>query len=246
MRALIFVIAIIGIYLFLRWLFKQPPRIRLQFAAVALAIVLVGLAATGRLHWIAALVGAALPFARRLLGLIGYLPLIHRIVAQFKAAKAASGPTSGQTSRVESRFLRMSLDHDTGEMYGEVIAGRFKGKRLHELRQQELIELYQQCQSEDEESAALLQAYLDRTHGAEWYTEAGINNEEAYRQKGSHSANMSRQEAYEILGLAPDAGREDIVEAHRRLIQKLHPDRGGTTYLAAKINQAKDILLNQE
>jgi DnaJ-class molecular chaperone len=54
---------------------------------------------------------------------------------------------------------------------------------------------------------------------------------------------MSREEALSILGLKADAGREDIIAAHRRLMQKVHPDRGGSDYMAAQINKAKDILL---
>jgi DnaJ family protein C protein 19 len=54
---------------------------------------------------------------------------------------------------------------------------------------------------------------------------------------------MSKAQAYEVLGLKPDASRDEILQAHRRMIQRVHPDRGGSDYLASKINQAKDTLL---
>jgi hypothetical protein len=243
LRALIFLLAVIVIYLFLRWLFRQPAGVRFQFTAVIVAVGLLLLAATGRLHWLAAFFAALLLFARRLLGLIGFLPLIQRVANQYKAARSAGGPTPGQHSNVESAFLRMSLNHETGEIVGEVLQGRFSGKQLAEMTLDELLELYEECRNVDEESAALLQAYLERAHGDDWREHV-----EAHRggasQPPTDSSQMTRKEAFEILGLMPQATHEDIIEAHRRLMQKLHPDRGGSTYLAAKINQAKEVLLS--
>ncbi|MEN8129833.1 MAG: DnaJ domain-containing protein [Pseudomonadota bacterium] len=240
MRALIFLIAAIIIFLLLRWLRQQPRKVWLQFAAVGLGIGLILLAMTGRLHWLAALFGVLLPFARRLIGLLGYLPVIQRLVGQFQTAKAAQGPSGGGRSQVESRYLRMALDHQTGEMSGEVLLGRFKGRQLGDMSIEELLELYAQCQAQDQESTALLQTYLDTSHGEDWRERAQASNAHATTPSGR----ISRTEAYDILGLPPEASREQIIETHRRLIQKLHPDRGGSTYLAAKINQAKDLLLD--
>ena len=90
---------------------------------------------------------------------------------------------------------------------------------------------------------ALLQAYLDRVHGDDWRQRANGGREQP-RDPG-HAGEMSREEALQILGLGADAGEAEIVEAHRRLMQKLHPDRGGSAYLAARINLAKDILLGK-
>lgn len=243
MRALILLIAVIIIFLLVRWLWQQPRKVWLQFAVVGLGIALILLAMSGRLHWLAALFGVLLPFARRLIGLLSYLPVIHRLVGQVQAARAGQGPSGGGRSQVESRFLRMALDHQTGEMSGEVLLGRFKGRQLGDMSMEELLGLYAECQTQDEESTALLQSYLDRSHGEDWRERA----QASYAHDSgptTPSGKMSRTEAYEILGLPPEANREQIIETHRRLIQKLHPDRGGSTYLAAKINQAKDLLLD--
>lgn len=216
----------------------------LQFAATGLGIAIILFAVTGRLHWLAALLGALLPFARRLLNLINYLPLMHRIANQFSTAQAGTGSTTNHRSTVESRYLRMTLDHDTGNMYGEVLDGRFKGRRLNTLTLEELCDIYVECQEQDQESAALLQAYLDRVHGKDWSEQVNTHRGESAHSAYSNSGKMSPAEAYAILGLTPPANRQEIIDAHRRLMHKIHPDRGGSTYLAAKINQAKMVLLN--
>ena len=245
MRTLIFLLAAILILLFLRWLLRQPRKVWLQFTAVGIGLGLIALAMTGRLHWLAALFGILLAFARRLFGMINLLPLVHRLFSHFQASRSASNPSPGSSSQVESRYLRMSLNHDTGEMDGKVLQGRFEGRRLRTLSEQELKYLYQECLIQDEESAALLQAYLERTYGEDWYRRTGTSHKQYnYSNDTSDSSKMSRTEAFEILGLTPQASREEIIEAHRRLIQKLHPDHGGSTYLAARVNQAKDLLLS--
>ena len=241
MRALIVLIAVFGIFLFLRWLLRQPPKVMWQFAAVAVGTGLILLAATGRMHWLTAVFGALLPFARRLLGLLGYLPLLQRLASQLKTAQSTTGPSTGNASTVESRFIRMTLDHDSGEMDGEILDGRFSGRRLSNLTLDDLIDLHNDCCA-DQESTKLLDAYLDRIYGEDWHTRAQGADETHTSE--AETGIMSQEEAYEVLGLEAGAKRDEIIEAHRRLMQKLHPDRGGSTYLAAKINRAKDILLD--
>ena len=242
MRALIALAAIAVFYLVFRWFVRQPPRTQLQVAAVTVGIVLVALAATGRLNWVFALFGALLPFLRRLLSLLAYLPAFQRIYKQFKSAQPEAGQPTGQQSTVETRFIRMTLDHDTGEMNGSVLEGLFTGHDLNELSLEQLIALLAECAREDEESAALLRAYLDRVHGDEWQEQ---EQPQARDSGAGFSSEMTRHEAYEILGLDEGATEEQVLEAHRRLMQKVHPDRGGSTFLAAKINQAKGLLLDK-
>ena len=135
----------------------------------------------------------------------------------------------------------MNLDHDSGEMHGTVLRGAYEGRELHQLSREELLDLLRECDAHDEQSARLLESYLDRMFGEEWRD--GASEEEPRQRRRASSANMTRDEAYEVLGLAPGASEADIREAHRKLQLKNHPDQGGSDYLAAKINQAKEVLL---
>ena len=174
--------------------------------------------------------------------LFGLAPLLPRLWAGLNRAKAARGPTPGSTSRVEAEWIRMTIDHGTGKLDGEVLSGTFRGRYLDSLAPAELLALLSECRRNDPESARLLEAYLDRRLGGDWRT----NGDSAQGANGAGAAgvSMTAPQAFQILGLEPDATPEAIVAAHRRLIQKLHPDRGGSSYLAAQINRAKDVLLS--
>ena len=139
-------------------------------------------------------------------------------------------------------MLRMTLDHDSGEVAGSVRRGRFEGRDLQDLSFRELLDLYVECQSEDEQSMNLLETFLDRVHGADWRERADAEFGGAAGD-GSGKSAMTTDEAYEVLGLDTGASEDDVKEAHHRLMMKMHPDQGGSTYLASKINQAKDLLL---
>lgn len=168
------------------------------------------------------------------------LPFIWNLrIMRQRRAKAARGPSPGQASEVNTRFISMTLDHDSGEMSGVVLDGSFRGARLEDLELPKLVELWQECAAEDPESAAVLEAYLDRTQGADWRGMAGAGEGETATAAGP----MSETEALEILGLEADADKEEIVAAHHKLLRKIHPDAGGSNYLAAKINAAKELLL---
>jgi hypothetical protein len=166
-------------------------------------------------------------------GLLGWLPF----GSGGFGARTQKSP--GQVSRVRSAYLEMELDHDTGAMRGVILAGPREGKRLEDLDVDTLVGLIGEI---DEESRALLAAYLDRRDPS-WREHAQAD---AAAGRGSPSRGpMTHEEAYQILGLEPGAKSEDIIRAHRTLMKKVHPDQGGTNYLAARINEAKDTLLRQ-
>lgn len=151
--------------------------------------------------------------------------------------------TPGQKSRVRSSVLEMELDHDTGALTGRVLAGLFEGRALDSMSEDELAELAALCRASDPEGERLLEAYVDRRFPGR--RKAAHDDPNAGTAARGNPAALSEQEAYEILGLQQGAGEEDIRRAHRALMKKLHPDHGGSTYLATRVNQAKDILLNR-
>ncbi|MGE3247383.1 MAG: DnaJ domain-containing protein [Beijerinckiaceae bacterium] len=156
-----------------------------------------------------------------------------------------AGSNGQGVSRVRSAMIEMELDHETGAMDGEVLAGGFEGKRLGELTRPQCEDLYRTCLADDPDGARLLEAYLDRRFPG--WRPAGQGDGDAGggdRQRGGFAV-MTEDEAYEILGLQKGASREDVARAHRSLMKKLHPDHGGSTALAARVNEAKDILMRR-
>ncbi len=148
----------------------------------------------------------------------------------------------GQTSRVRSESLEMELDHDSGRMDGLCLKGSFAGRSISSLSPSELLQLLAELRATDQQGAALLEAYLDRI-APEWRErDEGAPKEETRARSGGR---MSRDEAYEALGLKRGASEEEIKVAHRTLMKKVHPDQGGSDYLAARINEAKDVLLGR-
>jgi len=225
--------AILGGLLLLVYLFvnADPARLArgLKVSGIVVAVAAVAtLAISGRLA--ALLVPVAM-----------MMPLLVRVRALLDRYRT---PAAGQTSTVATPFLRMTLDHDTGSMTGTILRGRFSGMRVEELGGADLLALLRECRAEDEEGARLLEAYLDRVR-PDWRDElAGERPGGSGGGARSAGGDMTVEEAYAILGVAPGADAEAIKEAHRRLMVKLHPDHGGSDYLATKINRARDVLLH--
>ena len=229
MLALVGGVAILAGLLLLVYLFvnANPAQLArgLRWTAIGLAgLLLVYLLLSERFAFLWTPLILTLPYWRRLRSLFGGL-------------RGASG--GGASSDVETPYLRMRLDHDTGSMSGTVLAGSFTGARIEEMGRGDLLALLRECRAADEEGARLLEAYLDRLD-PDWRHQFAAGHGSAPSHSGS---DMTVEEAYEILGLAPGADESQIKAAHHRLMMQLHPDHGGTDYLATKINRARDVLL---
>jgi hypothetical protein len=229
-------LAVLGGFLLLVYLFVNADPVRLARNLKWTGITI----AAGA---VVALI--VLPPAREFAALLFPLAMTMPLLARFRAVlDRYRTPAGGQSSTVATAFLRVTLDHDTGSMDGTILRGQFAGMRLAELGMPQLLALLRECRAEDEEGARLLEAYLDRLH-PDWRDELAGGPSGA-RSGASRPAggDMSVEEAYAILGLSPGASPDAIKEAHRRLMVKLHPDHGGSDYLATQINRARDVLLD--
>lgn len=185
-------------------------------------------------------VGGLLTFLRR--GVIG-MPLVFIGLSWWRHNRSRRPATysGGQKSTVRSADLEMELDHDTGEIDGRVLTGPLEGALLSSLSEGELVSLYEEISS-DSESVSLLVSFLDRYH-PNW-RESVDPDSSRNQDRASGFEGMSKQEAYQILGVDPGASEQEILQAWRRLLKGVHPDHGGSAFLTAKINTAKDVLLD--
>jgi hypothetical protein len=152
----------------------------------------------------------------------------------------------GQKSRIKTDRLEVELDHDTGHMEGKCLTGRFAGRALSALSDRETMELLAELHREGAPEASVMEAYLDWRLPAwrEQRETAGARTDTG-RRRANRAERMSAEEAYAVLGLGSKASEEEIRRAHRRLMMKMHPDQGGSNYLAARINEAKEVLLGR-
>ena len=229
----------VGIGLAGYWLLNtEPAKVR-----VALKWILIIAAAVGVIAFISR--GNPSFLWSAALFLVPVLMRFRRIAQYFRnAAKTAAGPSAGQSSSVQTSYLEMNLDHDTGAMSGTVRGGKHAGQQLADMSLNELLDLLGECQS-DPQSVQLLESFIDRTHGDEWRF-AENSGQQRSQGPGVFDGAMSRAQALEILGVDDHASDQDIRDAHRRLMLANHPDRGGSTFLAAQINQAKEVLIGHQ
>ncbi|MEE4381165.1 MAG: molecular chaperone DnaJ [Pseudomonadales bacterium] len=241
---------LVGALLRLLWLRAGAKRGRL-FGALGVALLLAGLAwatATGRLHWLVAAPAALLPFLRGIARWLPALSFLRRLrgtlggVAGPGPAGAAGSAGSGRTE-TRTRFLAMHLDRATGAIGGTVREGPHAGTSLDDLDRPALATLLRHYRHEDPDSARLLETYLERRFGSTGGTGGGEEEAAGDRPDAPSDGRPTREEALAVLGLEGAPDRETIIRAHRRIMQRCHPDHGGSAHLAAQVNAARDRLL---
>jgi DnaJ domain len=236
---LIGILVLIGLVLLARRFVNTNPAHLAQgvraFAAAFSALASTGLLFAGRFGLALITIGATIMAIRAL----------RRAPAGGFSGYGGGGGSAGRphSSEVVTDTLRMQLDHTTGDLDGDVLQGRFAGRSLASLGLTELLDLIAECQRDDPRSVALIETYLDRRQ-PDWRDHAagGTQGHEQTAAAGA-TGTMDEATAWSVLGLAPGASAAEIKAAHRRLMTKLHPDHGGSGYLAAQLNQAKDLLL---
>jgi hypothetical protein len=179
-----------------------------------------------------------------LLAVAGGLYLIFYLHGRWLQQRGGSGAIGGQRPPIVTKYLNVVADANTGKLYGTVLAGRFRNRRLTELSLEQLLDVREQCRRDDADAALLIETYLDQVYGAAWRAKAEGGPFSRSGPANATVSGMTRDEALEILGLKPGASNDEVREAHHRLMLKLHPDQGGSDYLATRINQAKDVLLD--
>ncbi len=251
-RLLLLIALILAILWLIYWFRRTPPervsrilRKTLLWGGGGLLVLAV---LTGRLPFIlaafGATLGAVIALLARVAQLMQFFPLLQRLLRGLglgSGAGFARTGGAGQASSLRTRFLEMRLDHATGVLDGSVLDGPFKGRQLSELALEDLLRMLEFYRDSDPRSVPVLEAYLDRERDADWRERMDACSSTG--RPPANTAKLTEAEACSILGLELNADPETIRAAHRRLMQRLHPDRGGSDYLAAQINAAKRRLL---
>lgn len=225
--------------LYFKQLMQQGKAGKIKLGLICLGLLILGLVVMGKAPAAMAVLGALLTQVTRLLR---YMPFLLKFFPSMAGAVPGFGSSSNDsngTSVVRTSVLVMTLHHSSGKLDGDVIAGPLNGKKISELSLDEIKNLYQYCEENDAEASRLLQAYIARERSDEWQGQTGSHSGAG----NNNPSDMSKDEARDVLGVPSDATDKDIIAAHKSLIGKMHPDKGGSNYLATKINQAKQVLL---
>lgn len=245
--SLIFIIAVLVVGWILhqkyyKVLMSQGKAGQIKLAMIVVGLIFLVMAVTGRAPALFAVIGALMTQVMRL------APLLIQFAPSLKKAyNKSANPGGANQSQVATKTLKMTLDHDSGTMDGEVLIGTLAGRQLQTLSLEELKTLYQYCEQHDAEASRLLMSFIARERADVWdgdtdYASSGSGSTGGGGASGGSSA-MGKAEALAILGLEEPFTRKEVTQAHRSLMGKFHPDKGGNTYLATKLNNARDILM---
>ena len=220
----------------------------------------------GGLSVIAPILFIMLLFSGQFLMLIGFLAVVITLLLLLGAGSIIAALFSGSLvetmagvaggiSRFGSRFLILEMDGTTGAVTGVIRDGLYAGKPLESLSEESLQELLRYYAENDPPSLSLLQAFIarqnqtrngeasSRNYGGQGHNSQSNTQGSNRGNKSRSTTQMSHEEALAILGLEEGADKAAITIAYKRLMAKMHPDQGGTTYLAAQINAARETLL---
>jgi len=240
-KTFLFILLIGAILFWWHWQNTPEPEQKKQLlwktGIGALIVVTVLLVVTGKMHWLGAVFAGLLAYLRQGLALwLRYSPMLTQL---YRTHAPSSRPPN--TSTVRTRIIEMTLYHDSGKLSGKVLSGEFTGKLLDDLNRQQLASLRNYCSSNDQDSKKLLESYLVSRFG----DESGSSSNERHRTAAVKSGEMTVSEAMQVLGLSGTPTKQQITLAYRKIMQQLHPDRGGNDYFAAKANQARDVLIEK-
>ena len=243
-EVLLGILALVFIMFMLRMFVTANPKTLVKMLRYAGAVALAGLAVW---LFLSERIGGAVFMASAAWGLFTGGHIVpggwphYRFPFPGGGGRTSRTSAGGQTSRVRTAWVEMELDHDSGEMRGTILQGAHVGKSLDQLDRETLLAFFLDA-ANDPESERLMEAYLDRTLGADWRAPKDEPKDETPPPPRGQTG-MSRAEALKVLGLQEGANEDAIRAAHKKLMMQNHPDRGGSDYLASKINEAKDVLL---
>ncbi|MGD8326502.1 MAG: hypothetical protein PVF65_06275 [Sphingomonadales bacterium] len=231
------IVLLLLVYYFLDWLKSADPsdvrRSLTSMGIVALVLIALILVFTGR-------VVAAWPFLLGAFGLYMRLKQAWGLASFFKQGLGHSSQKD-RVSVVRSSHIKMTLNHENAQLNGKVLKGLFAGKKLSDMDQVQLLNKHEELMHEDQDGLRLLENYLDKAF-PNWRMSYRQNEQ---RNEANGPDKMDEAQALDILGLKAGAKKDEVRAAHKRLMKQLHPDSGGSTYLASKINEARDFLLSK-
>ncbi|WMS45150.1 DnaJ domain-containing protein [Acuticoccus sp. MNP-M23] len=241
------VAAIVGCTFAVRWFVNANPARLAQHAQKGGSVVLLVVGALLLMRGQTMLGGSLIAAGLGKLGRSGGFGGFSGGMGGFGGAHGArrGTPKGGQASTVRTARLDATLDHDTGEIDAEILAGRHQGRQFSTMSAADVLDVWADC-ADDSESRLIVEAYLDRRM-PEWREHVQRNGDGGAGASGGSGSSgaMTEKDAYEVLGLQPGASEAEIRASHRRMMKKMHPDQGGSTVLAARLNEAKDILLRR-